>query len=64
MKVSSTSSTTSTAASSGAKPAAEGFGDLLNVSSTAPRAAAWRLSTSRPATHRPTSRSGGPSTAT
>jgi len=44
MKVSSTSSTTATAGSSGPRPAAEGFGDLLNVGGTAPRAAASGVS--------------------
>jgi hypothetical protein len=38
MKVSSTSSASAAASSSGAKPAAEGFGDLLNIGSAAPRA--------------------------
>lgn len=44
MKVSSTSSTSSTSSSSGAKPAAEGFGDLLNVGAATPRAAASAVS--------------------
>ena len=44
MKVSSTSSTTATAGSSGPRPTAEGFGDLLNVGGTAPRAAASGVS--------------------
>lgn len=39
MKVNSTSSTSAAASSSGAKPAAEGFGELLNVAGAAPRAA-------------------------
>ncbi len=39
MKVSSTSSASSTASSGGAKPAAEGFGDLLNIGAATPRAA-------------------------
>lgn len=39
MKVSSTSSAASAASASGSKPAAEGFGELLNVSGAAPRAA-------------------------
>ena len=44
MKVSSTSSASSAASSSGSKPAAEGFGELLNVSGAAPRAAASAVS--------------------
>lgn len=44
MKVNSTSSTSAAASSGGAKPAAEGFGELLNVSGAAPRAAASGVS--------------------
>ena len=44
MKVSSTSSASSAASSSGSKPAAEGFGELLNVSGATPRAAASAVS--------------------
>ena len=44
MKVSSTSSTSAATSSSGAKPAAEGFGDLLNIGAAAPRAAASAVS--------------------
>lgn len=44
MKVSSTSSTSSTTANSGPKPAAEGFGDLLNIGGATPRAAASAVS--------------------
>jgi Class II flagellar assembly regulator len=39
MKVNSTSSTSASAPSGGSKPAAEGFGNLLNASSPATRAA-------------------------
>ncbi len=44
MKVSSTSSTSAAATSGGAKTAAEGFGDLLNIGSATPRAAASAVS--------------------
>jgi hypothetical protein len=44
MKVSSTSSTSATATSGGAKPAADGFGDLLNIGGATPRAAASAVS--------------------
>lgn len=44
MKVSSTSSTSSTSSSSGAKPAAEGFGDMLNIGAAAPKSAASGVS--------------------
>lgn len=44
MKVSSTSSTSAAASSGGAKPAADGFGDLLNVGAAAPRAGASAVS--------------------
>lgn len=44
MKVTSTSTTSSTSASGGPRPAAEGFGDLLNVSGAAPKAAASGVS--------------------
>jgi hypothetical protein len=44
MKVSSTSSTSATSSSGGAKPAAEGFGDLLNIGAAAPKAAASAVS--------------------
>ena len=40
MKVSSTPSTSATPSSGGAKPAAEGFGDLLGAGGATPRAAA------------------------
>ena len=44
MKVISTSSTSASAPPSGTKPAAEGFGELLNISGAAPRAAASAVS--------------------
>jgi hypothetical protein len=44
MKVSSTSSTSAAGSSSGAKAAADGFGDLLNVGGTTPRAATSAVS--------------------
>jgi len=44
MKVSSTSSTASAGASSGAKPAAEGFGDLLSLGGASPKTAAAAVS--------------------
>ena len=44
MKVTSTSSTSASASSSGAKTAAEGFGELLNIGGAAPRAPASAVS--------------------
>jgi hypothetical protein len=44
MKVNSTSSTSASAGSSGAKPVAEGFCELLNAGGLAPRAAASAVS--------------------
>ena len=44
MKVNSTASTSAAGSSSGAKPAAEGFGELLNAAGAAPRAAASAVS--------------------
>lgn len=44
MKVNSTSSTSASAPSSGAKPAAEGFGELLGAGAAAPRAATSAVS--------------------
>lgn len=44
MKVNSTSSTSASAPSSGAKPAAEGFGELLGAGAATPRAATSAVS--------------------
>jgi Class II flagellar assembly regulator len=44
MKVSSTPSTAATSASSAARPAAEGFGDLLGLGAATPRSAASAVS--------------------
>jgi hypothetical protein len=44
MKVTSTPSAAASASSSGAKTAAEGFGELLNIGAAAPRAAASAVS--------------------